>query len=58
MELMNEDSPRGKLSNIGNVLHNIGASMEGQDQLDFEKYAHTCWDISKTLSNSTDIEEK
>jgi hypothetical protein len=51
--LMDEDSSQFKISNIGNVLHNMSCSMEDEDeQNEFGGYASFCWDLSDELRKS------
>ena len=53
LELMDEESNQCKISNLGNVLHNMSCSMDDEDeQNEFGGYASFCWDLADELRKS------
>jgi len=45
--LMDKNSRQSKISNIGNILHNMSCSMDDEDeQNQFGGYASFCWDLA------------
>jgi len=50
---MDEESNQCKISNLGNLLHNMSCSMDNEDeQNEFGGYASFCWDLADELRKS------
>lgn len=50
VNLVGSGSDRDKVSNIGNILHNLSCGMTDEaEQAEFGKYASYCWDLAKRV---------
>lgn len=55
-KILKDESMSSKVSNIGNVLHNMACSENDESiQNDLEGYAHYLWEVSKLLPCEEDI---